>query len=60
MWGNYPKHMMGKVVQYPQVDWLPEPEVRRPELSERKRKRDIFKNNIDVEELDLQNQKSLY
>ena len=57
MWGNYPKHMLGKVNQYPAIEWLSTPSARRPELYDRTKKQDPFKSNVDVEELDYENQR---
>ena len=59
MWGNYPQHELGKVEQLPQIDWLLEPKERRPELAERSKKKDLFKQKIDVEKGDHDGQRMM-
>ena len=52
MWNNYPQHMMGKVRQLPDVKWIVPPKPARPELSEKKKERDPFKQKLNAEDMD--------
>ena len=59
MWGSYPRHEMGKVDQMPKIDWVEELTPRRPELAERKKKKDPFHSRLDAEMIDAIGQRTL-
>jgi hypothetical protein len=60
MWGTYPQHELGKVEQIPTVDWLVKTRERRPELADRLKKKDPFKVDHKVEEMDYEDFRHLY